>query len=45
MTHASLPAEARRALNISDTMLRLSVGIEDVQDLCCDLKQALDCLL
>jgi cystathionine gamma-lyase len=41
MTHASIPAEQRRALGISDTLIRLSVGIEDVADLKRDLEQAL----
>ncbi len=37
MTHASLPAEARRALGIGDGLVRLSVGIEDLSDLKGDL--------
>jgi cystathionine gamma-lyase len=41
MTHASLPAEARAALGISDTLCRLSVGIEDLDDLLADLDNAL----
>jgi cystathionine gamma-lyase len=41
MTHASVPAEQRKALGISDAMVRLSVGIEDADDLIADLKQAL----
>ena len=41
MTHASIPAETRRALGISDTLIRLSVGVEDLQDLQADLEQAL----
>jgi len=41
MTHASVPAENRKALGISDTLIRISVGIEDVRDLIEDLKQAL----
>ena len=41
MTHASIPAEQRKALGIDDTLIRLSVGIEDVQDLIDDLDQAL----
>jgi cystathionine gamma-lyase len=41
MTHASVPAEARVALGITDTLCRVSVGIEDVQDLKSDLQQAL----
>jgi len=42
MTHASVPRPAREALGITDTLCRLSVGIEDVQDLKADLQQALD---
>jgi cystathionine gamma-lyase len=41
MTHASVPADKRTALGISDQLIRLSVGIEDVQDLIADLDQAL----
>jgi cystathionine beta-lyase/cystathionine gamma-synthase len=41
MTHASVPREARLALGISDTLCRLSVGIEDVGDLKADLSRAL----
>jgi cystathionine gamma-lyase len=41
MTHASLPPEQRQALGISDRMLRLSVGIENVKDLIEDLDRAL----
>jgi cystathionine gamma-lyase len=37
MTHASLPAEARRALGIGDGLIRLSVGLEDPSDLVADL--------
>jgi len=41
MTHASLPAETRAELGISDTLCRLSVGIEDLDDLIADLDHAL----
>jgi cystathionine gamma-lyase len=41
MTHASLPPERRTALGIGDSLVRLSVGIEDVADLIADLDQAL----
>jgi cystathionine gamma-lyase len=41
MTHASVPKEQRDALGISDALVRLSVGVEDVNDLIDDLKQAL----
>lgn len=41
MTHASIPPETRAALGIDDGLVRLSVGIEDVDDLIADLEQAL----
>jgi len=41
MTHASVDADVRRALGITDGLVRLSVGIEDVDDLLGDLDQAL----
>ncbi|MFH4975981.1 hypothetical protein AB6A40_002690 [Gnathostoma spinigerum] len=41
MTHASVPAECRISLGITDNLIRLSVGIEDVDDLIQDLDQAL----
>src|SRR5579864_283032 len=41
MTHASLPAAMRASLGISDGLIRLSVGVEDVNDLIDDLRQAL----
>ena len=41
MTHASIPAEQRAALGISDGLVRLSVGVEDCGDLIEDVKQAL----
>ena len=41
MTHASLPAEVRESIGISDGLIRLSVGIEDPEDLIDDLEQAL----
>jgi len=41
MTHASVPVELREALGISDTMIRLSVGIEHVDDLKADIDQAI----
>jgi cystathionine gamma-lyase len=41
MTHASVPPEERAKLGISDTLIRLSVGIEAVDDLIEDLDQAL----
>jgi cystathionine gamma-lyase len=42
MTHASVPADQRARLGITDGLVRLSVGIEDVEDLKADLVQALD---
>lgn len=41
MTHASMPAEVRQRIGITDGLIRLSVGIEDVEDLIADLDQAL----
>ena len=42
MTHASIDKKIRDSLGISDSLLRLSVGIEDVEDIIDDLNQALD---
>ncbi len=42
MTHASVPPEMRRAMGLTDSLVRLSVGIEDVEDLIGDLEQALE---
>ena len=42
MTHASVPADRRQALGITDGLVRISAGIEDVDDLKDDLAQALD---
>ena len=42
MTHASVPAERRAEIGITDGMVRISAGIEDVEDLKEDLAQALD---
>jgi cystathionine gamma-lyase len=41
MTHASVPAELRRKMGLTDSLVRLSVGIEDADDLIADLEQAL----
>jgi cystathionine gamma-lyase len=41
MTHASLPAEMRKQLGISDSLVRLSVGVEAVEDLIAELRTAL----
>jgi cystathionine gamma-synthase/cystathionine beta-lyase len=40
-THANLPAEERLRLGVTDHLLRLSVGLEDVEDLIADLASAL----
>jgi len=42
MTHASVPPETRAALGITDGLVRISAGIEDIDDLKDDLAQALD---
>ncbi|HLH04596.1 MAG TPA: cystathionine gamma-synthase [Bryobacteraceae bacterium] len=42
MTHASIPAEQRQAAGISDGLVRISVGVEDLDDLRADLNQALN---
>ena len=44
MTHASVPLKERNKLGITDNFVRISVGIEDVDDLKADLKQALDAI-
>ena len=44
MTHASVPVEERNELGITDNFIRISVGIEDIDDLKADLKQALDAI-
>jgi cystathionine beta-lyase/cystathionine gamma-synthase len=40
MTHASVPAEQRARLGITDGLVRISVGIEDLDDLIADLEQS-----
>ena len=42
MTHASIPKEEREKVGVTDNLVRLSVGIEHVEDLLADLTQALD---
>ena len=42
MTHASIPADIRRQVGITDGLIRLSVGIEDIEDILADLSQAID---
>jgi cystathionine beta-lyase/cystathionine gamma-synthase len=44
MTHASVPPDLRAAIGLSDSLIRLSVGIEDPADLIADVRQALDAL-
>jgi cystathionine gamma-lyase/homocysteine desulfhydrase len=41
MTHGSIPKDQRERLGVTDGLVRLSVGIEDVDDLLNDVKQAL----
>jgi cystathionine gamma-lyase len=41
MTHASVPVAQREQIGISDTLIRLSVGVEDADDLIADLDYAL----
>lgn len=41
MTHASVPADVRRAVGIGDGLIRLSIGIEDIEDLRGDIDAAL----
>lgn len=42
MTHAAIPPEQRQAVGLSDGLIRISVGIEDIEDLLADLAQALE---
>jgi cystathionine beta-lyase len=42
MTHKSIPVEKRHAAGVADSLVRLSVGLEDVQDLIADIEQALN---
>lgn len=42
MTHLSMPEEARRKAGITDDLIRISVGLEHIDDLLEDLRQALD---
>src|SRR5216684_3020918 len=44
MTHASVPKEQREALGVTDSLVRLSVGVEDLRDLTDDLKTALEAI-
>jgi cystathionine beta-lyase/cystathionine gamma-synthase len=42
MTHASIPKAEREKSGVVDSLIRLSVGIEDIEDLLADLEQALN---
>jgi cystathionine beta-lyase/cystathionine gamma-synthase len=42
MTHADVPADVRKKTGITDDLVRLSVGIEDPEDIIADLAQALE---
>ena len=42
MTHASIPKKEREKTGVTDSLIRLSVGIEDISDLLKDLKQGLE---
>ncbi|HEY4109530.1 PLP-dependent aspartate aminotransferase family protein [Puia sp.] len=42
MTHKTIPAEKRKAAGVTDSLIRLSAGLEDTEDLIADLRQALD---
>jgi cystathionine gamma-lyase len=44
MTHASVPTEKRKALGVGDSLVRLSVGVEDLRDLIDDLQTALEAI-
>src|SRR5439155_7754071 len=44
MTHASIPADVRKGLGIGDSLIRLSVGLEHVEDLWTDLQQGLEAI-
>ena len=41
MTHASIPKEEREKTGVTDSLIRLSVGVEDIEDIIADLKQAM----
>jgi cystathionine beta-lyase/cystathionine gamma-synthase len=42
MTHAAIPAEERKRIGVTDGLVRISVGIEDVEDIIADLHNALN---
>jgi cystathionine beta-lyase len=45
MTHKTIPADIRRAAGVSDSLIRLSVGLEDAEDLITDLRNTFDGLI
>lgn len=45
MTHASVPSDVREQLQITDNLIRLSVGLEEAEDLISDLNEALTAIL
>ena len=44
MTHKSIPAEKRQAAGVADSLIRLSVGLEEVEDLIADLQQVFEAI-
>lgn len=44
MTHAAIPLEERIKLKLTDNLIRISVGLEETEDLIADLKQAFEAL-
>ena len=42
MTHASIPEDIRKKVGITDGLIRLSIGIEDINDILSDLEQAIE---
>ena len=45
MSHASMPLKERLAMGVTDTLVRLSVGLEDPEDLCEDLRRAMEAII
>jgi methionine-gamma-lyase len=44
MTHLSVPEARKQALGITDNLVRISIGVEDADDLIADFEQALDAI-
>jgi cystathionine beta-lyase/cystathionine gamma-synthase len=42
MTPASVPKEEREKIGVSESLIRLSIGVEDIEDILADIKQAID---